>query len=323
MKPKFYVGIDVSKDKLDVAVKEAGTDDKFSPAKRAAKVWTTSNTAKGHGELARRLKELGPERIALEATGGYEQKAFRALREAGLPAVILQPLSVREFAKAMGKRAKTDAIDALMIAFFAEVRQPEVLPLPTENQDRIAELRGLRTDFVKTRNQFTTRLETCGAEARAHIEQLLTDVEAQIAALDAKLHEALQATPEDAAKAALVLSVPGVGPVTAATLIGELPELGKLDRRRISALVGLAPMNRDSGRQSGKRRIQGGRGDVRQVLYMAALTARRWNPVIRAFADRLATAGKPHKVIMVACMRKLLVILNAMVLAGTSWSLSA
>jgi len=237
--------------------------------------------------------------------------------------VILQPLSVREFAKAMGKRAKTDAIDALMIAFFAEVRQPEVLPLPTKNQDRIAELRGLRTDFVKTRNQFTTRLETCGAEARAHIEQLLADVEAQIAALDAKLHEALQATPEDAAKAALVLSVPGVGPVTAATLIGELPELGKLDRRRISALVGLAPMNRDSGRQSGKRRIQGGRGDVRQGLYMAALTARRWNPVIRAFADRLATAGKPHKVIMVACMRKLLVILNAMVLAGTSWSLSA
>ena len=209
-----------------------------------------------------------------------------------------------------------------MIAYFAEVRQPEVLPLPTANQDRIAALRGLRTDLVKTRNQYTNRLENCGAEVRTHIEKLLAGIDAEIAELDSKLSDAIKATPEDKAKAALLRSVPGVGPVTAATLIGELPELGKLDKRRLSALIGLAPMNRDSCRQSGKRSTKGGRGDIRRVLYMAALTARRYNPVIRAFGQRLEAAGKPFKVIMTACMRKLLVILNAMVLAGTAWSLS-
>jgi transposase len=318
MKSKIYVGIDVSKDKLDVAVKVAG--DQGGPAKRADQAWTISNKAKEHEELVHRLQDLKPDRIALEATGGYEKDVFRALRTAGLPAVLVQPLSVREFAKAMGKRAKTDKIDALMIAYFAEVRQPEVVPLPTANQDRVAGLRGLRTDFLKTRVAFTNRLENCDAEIREHIEKLLADVEAQIAALDAKLRDALKSTPEDAKKSALVRTVPGVGPVTAATLIGELPELGKLDRRRLSALVGLAPMNRDSGRQSGKRRIQGGRGAIRDVLYMATLTARQWNPVIKAFAARLDAAGKPYRVVMTACMRKLLVILNAMVLAGTPWS---
>ncbi len=323
MKSKIYIGIDVSKDKLDVAVKVTVGGDQASPAKRADQAWTISNKAKEHEELVHRLQELNPDRIALEATGGYEKDVFRALRRAGLPAVLVQPLSVREFAKAMGKRAKTDKIDALMIAYFAEVRQPEVVPLPTANQDRVAGLRGLRTDFLKTRVAFTNRLENCDAEIREHIEKLLADVEAQITALDAKLRDALQSTPEDAKKSALVRTVPGVGPVTAATLIGELPELGKLDRRRLSALVGLAPMNRDSGRQSGKRRIQGGRGAIRDVLYMAVLTARQWNPVIKAYAARLDAAGKPYRVVMTACMRKLLVILNAMVLAGTPWSHSA
>lgn len=322
MKPKIYIGIDVSKDKLDIAVKTAEAGGAVSPAKRAADAWTETNTEAGCQALVRRLKGLEPDRIAMEATGGYEQRVFRALREAGLPAVLVQPLNVREFARAMGKRAKTDPIDALMIAYFAEVRQPEVLPLPTANQDRIADLRGLRADLVKTRNQYTNRLETCGEEVRRHIQKLLTGVEAEIAELDVKLREALQATPEDAAKAALVQTVPGVGPITAATLVGELPELGKLDRRRLSALLGVAPINRDSGRQQGKRFTTGGRNEIRRVLYMATLTARRYNPVIRAFGERLKAAGKPYKVIMTACMRKLLVILNAMVLAGTAWSLS-
>lgn len=323
MNAKIYVGIDVSKAKLDVAVKVTGTGDGPGPAKRPHKAWTASNNKKGHGELVRRLKDLNPERIALEATGGYEKEVYRALREADLPAVLVQPLHVREFARAMGKLAKTDAIDALMIAYFVEVRKPEVLPLLTANQERIANLRALRNDFVLTRVQYTNRLETCDPETRTHIEQMLGDVDRQIDVLDAKLRDALNSTPEDAAKSALVQTVPGVGPVVAATLLGELPELGKLDRRRLCALVGLAPMNRDSGRQSGKRRIQGGRGDVRDVLYMAAVTARRWNPVIRVFAAKLKAAGKPYKVIMTACMRKLLVILNAMVLAGKPWSPSA
>lgn len=321
MKPRIFIGIDVSKDKLDIAVKAAEAGDAVSPAKRAAEAWTTKNTEADCDELVRRLQAMSPYRIALEATGGYEQRAFRALREAGLPAVIVQPLGVREFARAMGKRAKTDLIDALMIAYFAEVRQPEVVPLPTANQQRIASLRALRTDMLATRVQYTNRLENCGPEVREHIEKLLADVALQVDALDAKLRDALQATPEDAAKAALVQTVPGVGPVTAATLVGELPELGKLDRRRLSALIGVAPINRDSGRQHGKRTTQGGRNEVRRVLYMAALTARHHNPVIRAFAQRLKAAGKPFKVVMTACMRKLLVILNAMVHAGTPWSL--
>lgn len=322
MKSKIFVGIDVSKDKLDVCVKVTEADGSLSPAKRAAKTWTAANTEAGCEALMRRLADLEPSKIAMEATGGYEQRVFRALRAAGLPAVIVQPLNVREFARAMGKRAKTDPIDAFIIAYFAEVRQPEVLPLPTANQERIADLRGLRTDLLKTRNQYTNRLENCRPEVREHIEKLLVGVDIGIAELDAKLREAIQSTPEDAAKADLVRTVPGVGPVTAATLIGELPELGKLDRRRLSALIGVAPMNRDSGRHQGKRTMKGSRGDIRRVLYMAVLTARRYNPVIRAFAERLKAAGKPYKVIMTACMRKLLVILNAMVLTGTAWSLS-
>jgi transposase len=323
VKPRNFVGIDVSKDKLDICVKSTDTDTGLSPPKRAEKTWTVANTNAGCEAIVRRLAALEPHIIAMEATGGYEQRVFRALREAGLPAVIVQPLNVREFARAMGKKAKTDPIDAFMIAYFAEVRRPEVVPLPTANQERIAGLRGLRADLLKTRNQYTNRLENCSSEIRAHIEKLLVGVDSQIAELDATLREALQATPEDAARAALVQTVPGVGPVTAATLIGELPELGKLDRRRLSALVGVAPMNRDSGRKQGRRTTTGGRSDIRRVLYMAVLTARRYNPVIRAFAQRLAAAGKPYKVIMTACMRKLLVILNAMVLSNTAWSLSA
>lgn len=323
VKPRIFVGIDVSKDKLDIAVKVAETSGAVSPAKRAAETWTTANAQAGCEALVKRLQAMQPDRIAMEATGGYEQQVFRALREAGLPAVIVQPLNVREFARAMGKKAKTDPIDALMIAYFAEVRQPEVLPLPTANQDRIAALRGLRADLLKTRIQYTNRLENCGEEVRKHIEKLLAGVNGEIAELDAKLRGAIKTTPEDKARAALLRTVPGIGPVTAATLIGELPELGKLDRRRLSALIGLAPMNRDSGRQSGKRSTKGGRGDIRRVLYMAALAARRWNPVIRAFGQRLEAAGKPFKVVMTACMRKMLVILNAMVLAGTAWSIPA
>jgi transposase len=320
MERKVYVGIDVSKDKLDVAVKATEADGAPKPTKRAKESWISGNTSGGVADLVRRVKALNPERIALEATGGYEQRVFKALREANLPAVIVNPGNVREFAKSMGRQAKTDRIDALMLAHFAEVRQPEVLPLPTANQQRIADLRGLRTDLLATRVAYNNRLETCGAEVRMHIEKLLGNVEGEIAVLDGKLKEALDATPEDAAKARLVQSVPGVGPVTAATLVGELPELGKISHRRISSLAGLAPINRDSGRQRGKRSIRGGRNEVRKVLYMAAFSARTHISVIRAFADRLEASGKCFKTVMTACMHKLLIILNAIVLSGTPWS---
>lgn len=320
MKRTYFVGIDVGKARLDVAVKVTDTPGTPGLAKRAHQAWVSPNTDAGVAELVKRLQALGPEKIALEATGGYEQRVFRGLREAGLPAVIIKPISAREFARAMGRQAKTDKIDALVLAHFAEVRQPEVLPLPTANQERVAALRGLRTDLLATRVAYNNRLENCGAEVRAFIEKFLVGLEADIASITASLGEAVQSTPEDAARAALVQTIPGVGPMTAATLIGELPELGKLDKRRLSALVGVAPMNRDSGQHRGKRATMGGRNAVRRTLYMAALSASIHNPVFRVFRKRLEDAGKPVKVVMTACMRKLLVILNAMVVTGTPWS---
>ena len=315
-----YVGIDVAKAKLDVAIKISEKGKPASPATRAHEAWTSPHSDEGVAEIVKRVQVTKPHRIAIEATGGYEKRIFRALHAAGLPVVLVNPGRVRDFARSMGRLAKTDRIDALMLAHFAEIRQPEVLPRPTANQERVASLRALRTDLIGTRVAYKNRLEACEPEVGEHIKQLLTSVEAQIKTIEAKLAKALEATPEDAAKARLVQTVPGVGPVTAATLVGELPELGKLDRRRISALVGLAPMNHDSGYQRGQRRVQGGRSEVRRVLFMAAFSASRYNPVLRKFAERLRAAGKPYKVIMTACMRKLLVILNAMVLSGTSWA---
>lgn len=319
---RIFIGIDVSKEKLDVAVKATEADSAPVPTKRAQEAWTAKNTDDGVASIVKRVAAMNPQRIALEATGGYEQRVFLALREAGLPAAIVQPGQVRDFARGMGVKAKTDKIDALMLAHFAELRQPAVIPLPTANQRRIAELRGLRTDLVKERIAFSNRRENAGPSIQGHLEALLKHLDAQIAAIETELKEALASEPEDAEKAAVVQTVPGIGGINAATLVGELPELGKLNRRQVSALVGVAPMNRDSGHQRGQRAISGGRNEVRRALYMAALSARKCNPVIRDFAARLQAAGKPFKVIMTACIRKLLVILNAMVAAGTPWSLS-
>jgi transposase len=320
MKRTSYVGIDVSKDKLDVAVKVTEEGTPPSLPKKAHAAWTCANTDAAVAKLVAKLKKIDPARIVLEATAGYEQRAYRALREAGLPAVVVQPLNVREFARAMGKRAKEDPIDALVLAYFVEIRQPAVVPLPTPNQDRIAALRALRTDLLGTRTAYRNRLENCGVEVREHIERLLADLAVQVEAIDAKLTAALKATPEDAAKSTLVQTVPGVGKIMAATIVGELPELGNLSRQQVSALVGVAPMSRDSGHKRGKRFIQGGRNEVRRVLYMVARSAQRHNPVIKAFSERLLAKGKPEKIVTVACMRKILVILNAMVLANLPWT---
>jgi len=322
MKHSSFVGIDVAKDKLDIAVTVRQVGQSLSMPASAREEWVLRNADQDVAKLVERLKQLQPERIVLEATGGYEQRAFLALRAAGLPAVIVQPLHVKEFGRSMAIKFKNDRKDALVLAYYGEVRRPDLQPLPTENQKRVAELRGLRTDLIATRVAYGNRLEHASPALAKRLQGFVASVQAQIDELDAELARALRATPEDAAKSELLQSVPGIGPVSAAALIGELPELGKIDRRRIAALVGVAPMSNDSGRHHGKRFITGGRKALRTVLHMAVVSARKHNPVIHAFAERLQAAGKPPHTIMSACVRKLLVILNAMVLSGTRWTLS-
>lgn len=322
MKRSIYIGIDVAKDKLDVSVKVTPYGQRPEMPKAADEEWISPNTTEGVAELVRRLRALGPDRIALEATGGYEQRAFQALRAAGLEVAIVQPQRVKDFAKAMSIKHKNDRSDALVLAYFAEVRRPELVPEPTENQKHLAELRRLRTDLIATRVAYTNRTETCSPAMKLRLDAFVAVLQAQIEGLDAELAAALEASPEDAEKARLLRTVPGIGPVNAAALVGELPELGKLDRRHIASLIGVAPMANDSGHGERKRHVTAGRKALRSLLHMAVVSARKWNPVIRAFAERLEAAGKPGHTIMTACVRKLLVILNAMVLSGKPWTLS-
>jgi transposase len=319
MKSVYFVGIDVGKDRLDVAVKAVDPSQSSQPTKRAHQAWASLNNEAGIKALIERLQQLDPVLIVLEASGGYERSAHLALRGAGLRAALVQPGHARAFARSMGLLAKTDKIDALVLAYFAEVRRPEPAMLPTANQSRIADLRGVRSDLIDTRTAYKNRLKTASETARKHIQPLLDELEKSIASVEAELKQAVKGNAEDAKRAALLRTAPGIGPIIAATLVGELPELGRLSRREISALVGVAPMNRDSGRQHGKRSIKGGRNEVRDMLYMGAVSAAKWNPPIRALYERLTAAGKLFKVVMTACMRKLIVILNAMVAHGRPW----
>jgi transposase len=323
MKPSIYVGIDVAKAKLDVAVKMTQPGDRPRKPKVAHQEWISPNTDEGVAELVKRLRELGTDQIALEATGGYEQRAFQALRAAGMQAAIVQPQRVKEFAKSLSIKHKNDRSDALVLAYFAEVRDPELVPEPTANQKHIAELRRLRTDLIATRVAYKNRTENCSSDMKRRLDAFVAVLQAQIDGLDAELAAALAASPEDAEKARLLRTVPGIGPVNAAALVGELPELGKLDRRHIASLVGVAPMANDSGDGKRKRFITAGRQALRSLLHMAVVSARKCNPIIRAFAERLEAAGKPGHTIMTACVRKLLVILNAMILSGKPWTVSA
>lgn len=320
MKRTIWIGIDVSKNKLDVAVKktEAGAD--AERTRRADEAWISANTDEGVAELVKRVQGLGPERIVLEATGGYEQRVYKALRAAGLPAVVVSPAMARDFAKGTGRRAKTDRVDALMLAHFAQVNKPDVPPLPSENHQRLSALGGLRQDLVATRTAYKNRLEHASSENRSRIQRLLGAVQAEIDELDKELAKAIKATPEDAKKAALVLSVPGIGPVNAAALLSGLPELGKLKRRQLASLLGVAPYDDQSGNGDYKKHARDGRRALRSLLHMAALSARSHNPIIQAFAKRLESAGKPFHTVMTACIRKLVVILNAIVASGTPWS---
>jgi transposase len=304
----LFVGLDVAKAQLDVHVRPTG------------ETFTVPHDETGLTALLDRLRILAPTLITLEATGGYEATVAAILASAGLPVAVVNPRQIRDFARATGLLAKTDTLDARVIAPFAEAVRPAVRLLPTEQAQRLGELVARRRQLVEMLGAEVNRRRLTrdrGLERRidAHIAWL----ERALRDLETNLHDTIRSSPAWRETENLLTSVPGVGPITALTLIAELPELGRLDRRRIAALVGLAPFNRDSGTLRGRRMIRGGRGSVRRVLYMATLTAIRHNPRIRTFYQRLRTTGHPGKVAVIAAMRKLLTMLNAMLRDHRPW----
>ena len=304
---KTYVGIDVAKDRLDVWVRGTETGE------------CVPHNEAGIDALCARLTALAPDRIVVESTGGREVPLAAALQAAGLPVAVVNPRQAREFGRAVGQLAKTDRLDARLLARMAAVLRPPVRPLPD------ADLRALRAVVVRRRQvaamcaQEKTRLDGAPPDLQTRIRGHLAWLQAELKALNQELHDRLQAHATWQAQAALLRSVPGVGPVVAAVLVAELPELGRLNGREIAALVGVAPLNRDSGHYRGQRRVWGGRASVRTILYMATVTATRHNPAIRDFYTRLCRRGKPRKVALVAAMRKLLLILNAVARDQAPW----
>jgi transposase len=305
--PARFVGIDVAEEWLDVALRPDG------------ETWRTANDAEGIAALVTRLAPLTPTLIVLEATGGCEAAVALELGLAKLPVAVVNPRQVRDFARATGQLAKTDRLDAAILARFADAIRPDPRPLPDEAtrnlQAMVARRRQLQGMLVAECNRRRVAEETVRPSLDEHIAWLRE----RVAQLDDDLARELRSSPLWRAEAELLRSAKGVGPVLAATLIADLPELGTLTRQQIAALVGLAPLARDSGKHRGQRHIWGGRGDIRAVLYMATLSAIRHNPPIQAFYNRLIDHGKPFKVAMTACMRKLLVTLNALKRDGALW----
>jgi transposase len=305
---QVFVGIDVAKDRLDVHVRPSG------------EAFAVARDGEGLAALIERLRTLGARLIVLEATGGYEQVAAAALGAARLPLAVVNPRQVRDFARALGRLAKTDRLDAEAIALFAERVQPEPRPLPDEQARLLGELVARRRQVIEmivAEGNRARQLESRRLKRR--IERHRTALQKELTELDRELDDTIRGTPIWRDAEDLLKSVPGVGDATARTLLADLPELGTLDRKEIAALVGVAPFNRDSGQRRGKRTTWGGRATVRAALYMAALVASRRNPVIAAFYGRLLDAGKPKKLALIACMRKLLTILNAMLRDRRPW----
>lgn len=302
-----FIGIDVSKANLDVAVRP--TDER----------WRCANDEAGIASLVKRVVLLSPARVILEATGGYEVPLACALAAAGLPVVIVNPRQVRDFAKATGRLAKTDVLDAGILARFGDVVRPDVRPLPDTATAELAALMQRRHQIVGMLIAEKNRLGCARPNVRKSLKVSITWLQKQLANIEADLSDAIRNSPVWRGKDDLLKSTPGVGPVLSSTLLASLPELGKLNRKQIAALVGVAPLNRDSGTLRGKRTVWGGRSQVRAVLYMGALVAARHNPAIREFYKRLRAAGKTGKVALTACMRKLLTILNAMMKHQTLW----
>lgn len=302
------VGIDVSKAQLDVEIRPSGEKQSFA------------NDKVGNKALVKWLAKIAPTLIVLEATGGYERQVTRALVSADLPAVVVNPRQVRDFAKATGQLAKTDSIDAGVLAHFAEVIRPELRPLPDAVTLELRALTSRRRHLLEMIAAENNRLEMTSQAVRKSINAHVGYLEQALERINQELDRAIEQSPIWKENEDLLRSAKGIGPVTSRTLLAELPELGTLDRKQIAALVGVAPFNRDSGSLKGRRSIWGGRAPVRGALYMATLVATRRNPVIRDFYNRLIAKGKLFKVALVACMRKLLTILNSMIKHKTRWS---
>ncbi len=302
------VGIDVSKDRLDVAVRPG------------AQAFAVERNAAGLDRLAQRLRQLAPQIVALEATGGFETVVAAALAAAELPVVVVNPAQVRAFAKALGQRAKTDPIDAAVIAHFAEATRPQVRQLPDEATRLLADLVARRRQIIEmigAERQREKRMTS--RRLRNSIARLVKALEKELASVDDDIDDAVRGSPAWREKEDLLASVPGVGPVIARTLIAGLPELGRLGRKQIAALAGLAPYTRQSGQWRGRSFIGGGRSAVRTALFMGAMVAKKHNPILKAFFDHLVAAGKPKMVALIAVARKLLVILNAILRDKQPW----
>jgi len=305
-KSKSFIGIDVSKQQLEVAAHES--DYQFR----------CPNKASAFGELIAEL--MRPALIVLEATGGLEIRVVSALHAAGLPVVVVNPRQVRDFAKALGQLAKTDRLDARVLAHFATAIKPPLRPIKSKEEQELDSLTGRRAQLIEMLTDEKNRRASAASDTvRDKIKEHIDWLEEGIAELDKQLKALLQNSTEWQAKDKILQSVPGIGPVTSFSVIADLPELGTLNRQKISKLVGVAPLNCDSGQQRGTRHIYGGRAQVRRALYMATLTALRWNPVIKEFYERLCANQKPFKVAITACMHKLLNIINVMVRDSTTW----
>jgi transposase len=301
------VGIDVSKDRLDIAILPGGG------------AFTLARDADGLEALVARLQKLAPQAVALEATGGYETVVAATLGAAGLPVVVVNPAQVRAFGRALGQRAKTDPIDARLIARFTAMTQPQIRPLPDAATQHLADLVARRRQIIAMMVAERQRRARATPRLCRSIDRLLRALQAELSAIDRQIDDDVRASPAWREQENLLASVPGVGPTIARTLIAELPELGRLDRRAIAALAGLAPWTRQSGQWKGRSYIGGGRASVRAVLHMGAVTASRHNPPLKAFRDRLIAAGKPKMVALVAVARKLLTILNAIIRTKQPW----
>jgi transposase len=302
-----FVGIDVGKRKNDVHVHGLADESQYH------------NDAEGIRDLVGSMLQLSPALIVIEATGGYERYMVAELSAAGLPIAVVNPTRVRRFADSLGQLAKTDKIDARTIAHFASVVRPPVRALKSEEEEHLGDLLDRRRQVIAMQTAEKNRLHTSRGRVRDDIAEHIDWLAAKLNELDKEIADMIRISQEWSEQAALLRSVPGVGPVTVATLLADLPELGTLNRQKIAALVGVAPFNKDSGKKRGKRRIFGGRASVRRTLYMAALVCTRYNPVIKRFYNHLVDQGKEKKVALTACMRKLLVILNAMVRKQEFW----
>jgi transposase len=304
-----FVGIDVSKNTLDLRIEPVGQS------------LRVAYDDAGVSEICQRLTEVSPTLIVMEATGGLETRLASELAAQGLPVAVINPRQARDFAKATGQLAKTDQVDAAVLAAFAQAIRPAVRPLKDADTRELGDLVTRRRQLVAMRVQETLRLGTANSKAlQKNLKSHITWLDKQIAKLDDELTQRLRNSEVWKAKEDLLRGIPGVGAVTSLTMLAKCPELGQLNRREIAKLTGIAPLANDSGKHRGKRFIWGGRADVRAVLYMATISAIRCNPAIKAFAERLKQTGKPAKVVIVACMRKLLTIMNAMIKSNTPWT---